>query len=468
MRYDYNPFDKDFEQITSTDLGILTSVAEGWYVEYKREVPNASAIAKSVTAFANTYGGWLFYGITEDSKDNPVAGSSLGIPSDEADGALQRIRQAVANHSQPSPYFRAKALFGPIEELGLPEGRCIVVTQIPWGPEAPFIHKDGRIYRRVGDGSEPRPETDRFILDQLWKRSSGVTRKYNEWVEREIENSEAEEHAAYARIFLISDFWQDHPPRKSVSLRQVREIMSREDCSVSIPFDNVYQTVGGFICRQTADNDPEMLGLTWKLGRDFRSEITIPLSKARKDLVGHNSWLNGYKYAPQFLSLCRAQRYDRPNIIDLNMLLYVLLGLARTHAALAEEFSWRGPVYAKIEITGVWRTIPFFDAPHVLDEYERHGMPLGLRDRIVLYSGEEQENYIELPGPDEDTDAEQFRLLTAYRLFVAIAVALGVPTGIDEEGDGSDFPGSLSSFLDAGRRALEVQKSRATVTDPDY
>jgi predicted HTH transcriptional regulator len=167
MRYDYNPFDKTFDDVAPEDLAILSAVAEGWYVEYKQEVPNASAIAKSVTAFANTYGGWLFYGIAEKSKDDPVAGTYPGIAGEDADGVLQRIRQAVANHAQPSPFFRVKSLAGPVDSIGLPEGRCVIVGQVPWGPEAPYLHKDGRIYRRVGDGSEPKPENDRFILEHI-------------------------------------------------------------------------------------------------------------------------------------------------------------------------------------------------------------------------------------------------------------------------------------------------------------
>lgn len=90
MRYEYNPFDKSFDEIIPSDLAILFSVAEGWYVEYKQEVPNASAVAKSVTAFANTYGGWLFYGIAEKSKDDAVAGTFPGIACEDADGILQR------------------------------------------------------------------------------------------------------------------------------------------------------------------------------------------------------------------------------------------------------------------------------------------------------------------------------------------------------------------------------------------
>lgn len=461
MRYDYNPFVKSFDEINPSDLEILFSVAEGWYVEYKQEVPNAGAVAKSVTAFANTYGGWLFFGIAEKSKDDAVAGAFPGIACEDADGVLQRIRQAVATHAQPSPYFTVKALKGPVEAIGLPEGRCVIVAQVPWGPEAPYIHKDGRIYRRVGDGSEPRPENDRFILDQLWSRSAKITQEYAGWIGRELETSEAEEHAAYVRLFLIADFWGDHSSMNGISLRRLREIMLDVNGSYTTPFENVYQTSGGFVCRQTAGNDPELLGLTWKLGGNFQSEVIIPLSKFRHNSLDDlGNWLEGYEHTDRFLELCEKQRYLRPTVIDLNILLHVLLGIARIQTTLAKEFGWTGPVFAKMEISGAWRTIPFFDTSFVLNEYEKHGLPLSLRDKITIRAGTDQDSFIELDGLQDD-DLEKHRILTATKLFVIIALALGIPPSADLDGDGTDFSSSVGDFLKAGERALEAQKKRA-------
>lgn len=460
MRYDYSPFDKVFDDIAPDDLAVLSAVAEGWYVEYKQEVPNASAVAKSVTAFANTYGGWLFYGVAEKSKDDPVAGTFPGIAREDADGALQRIRQAVANHTQPSPFFRIKSLVGPVDSIGLPEGRCVIVGQVPWGPEAPYIHKDGRIYRRVGDGSEPKPENDRFILDQLWGRSLKITEAYTDWISHELETSEAEGNAAYVRLFLIADFWGDIGSIGGISLKRVREIMSDAAGDYTVPFNNVYQTSGGFICRQTANNDPEQLGLTWKLSGDFRSEVVIPLSKFRgNNLDVLREWLEGYEHVERFIQLCLNQRYQRPTVIDLNLLLHVLLGLARIQTALAKEFGWTGPFFAKMEISGVWRTISFFDTPYVLNEYEKHGLPLILRDKITLHSGSDQGSFIELSGLTDD-DVETHRIIMATKLFVLVALALGIPPASDQEDDGIEFSSSVGDFLNAGLRALDVQKNR--------
>ena len=99
----YTPFEKELSQIEAADLAALRTVSEGWYIEYKGELSKAAAMAKSVSAFANTYGGWVFYGIEEKSKDEAVAGAFPGFPVAEADAALQRLRQAIATQVAPSP-----------------------------------------------------------------------------------------------------------------------------------------------------------------------------------------------------------------------------------------------------------------------------------------------------------------------------------------------------------------------------
>ena len=152
----YSPFDKAINELRPTDLAPLKSVNEGWYVEYKSELISAPALAKAVSAFADTYGGWLFLGVKEKSKDESVAGEFPGIPEKKVDGALQRLRQSAAEHLNPTPFFETRVLRGPCVEIGLAEGTSVVAIEIPQSHTAPHIHKDGRIYRRVGDGSQPK------------------------------------------------------------------------------------------------------------------------------------------------------------------------------------------------------------------------------------------------------------------------------------------------------------------------
>ena len=87
----FSPFDKPLKKLVSSDLETLRSVSEGWYVEYKQAAINASSIAKRISEFANTYGGWVCFGISEKSKDEPVADAYPGIRNDELDSMLREL-----------------------------------------------------------------------------------------------------------------------------------------------------------------------------------------------------------------------------------------------------------------------------------------------------------------------------------------------------------------------------------------
>ena len=55
-----HPFEKAFQDLVAADLACLREVSEGWYVEYKSTAIAPRALAKSLSAFANQYGGYLF------------------------------------------------------------------------------------------------------------------------------------------------------------------------------------------------------------------------------------------------------------------------------------------------------------------------------------------------------------------------------------------------------------------------
>ena len=222
----YSPFDKGISDLRPADLATLKSVHEGWYVEYKGDLINASALAKAVSAFANTYGGWLFLGVKEQSRDNSVAGEFPGIPEAAVDGALQRLRQSTATYLNPTPFFETKVIPGPCVEIGLAEGKSVVAIEIPESHTAPHVHNDGRIYRRVADGSEPKPETDRFILDQLWRRADPILEMTRKWVERDPEFSKAEAENPYVRLLLCVDPWSQRDPQLLAPLSEIRKILT--------------------------------------------------------------------------------------------------------------------------------------------------------------------------------------------------------------------------------------------------
>lgn len=305
----YSPFQKDFAELDASDLEALRTVAEGWYVEYKREVTNASSIAKSISAFANTYGGWIFYGVEEKSSAEPVAGTFLGIPRIELDVVLHRLRQAVATLINPAPHFDVKPIFEPKEAISLAADRVILCVRVPWSSNTPHVHKDGRIYRRVADGSEPKPENDRFILDQLWRRADKLREQYARWVEKDPEFSEGERERPFLRLMLVADLWRDRNVWADISLEDFRAIMrSSDEPGITVPFETVYASATGFIARQLFLNKPRDLGLTWEFRPDLLSDVLVPLNlRVMKTIHDFAEECSGLDHAERFARIVQAQ-----------------------------------------------------------------------------------------------------------------------------------------------------------------
>lgn len=135
---------------------------ENEYLDYKKtldifsipkEKKDAMLYAKAefrsdVCSFANANGGYILFGIEEDSKSVPKAIKGITIENDNTDhfeldikNCLQTIRPRIPNYK--------------IRFLKLKNGKYIVKLYIYHDYFAPYIHleneKDYRIYKRVGN-----------------------------------------------------------------------------------------------------------------------------------------------------------------------------------------------------------------------------------------------------------------------------------------------------------------------------
>lgn len=462
----YSPFDKALHDLHPSDLTLLRNVHEGWYVEYKREAVNANALAKSLSAFANTYGGWLFIGVKEQSKDNPVAGEFPGISEEDVDATLQRLRHSAADYLNPTPFFETMVLRGPCAENGLAEGRAIIAVEVPQSHTAPHVHKDGRIYRRVADGSEPKPETDRFVLDQLWRRAEPIREMTRKWVERDPEFSEGEEEMPYVRVLLCIDPWYQRDPWLDAPLLTIRRILTSPATPIipSFPFDTVYTTAEGIIARQLEGNDPHNYVATWRMGRDLSCDIVLPLPfyapSSPDDLFLE---LDGYGNASRFIDILQEHRYPQPRIADLNFLMNMLTGIVSTYRCLLKLANVEGKFYFKARILQAWRMVPFVDVETVLDGFEVSGLSMMMDSIVTVPIGDDPESFvlIDEQETEETKDKEQLVCIgQATRMFVRIARAFGVPLLIEGETKAKDTVISYLDLKEAGVRAMTVQKNR--------
>ncbi len=460
----YSPFDKAIHDLQPPDLTILKNVHEGWYVEYKRQMVKASALAKSLSAFANTYGGWLFIGVKEQSGDNTVAGEFPGIPEEDVDTALQSLRHSAADHLNPTPFFETTVLRGPCDENGLAEGKAIIAVEIPQSHTTPHVHKDGRIYRRVADGSEP--ETDRFVLDQLWRRAEPLRKMTRNWIERDPEFSQGETETPYVRLLICVDPWCQRDPWLDAPLSEIRRILTSHAIAgiPSVPFDTVHTTAEGLIARQLKGNNPHNYVLTWRIRRDLSCDIILPLPlyapDALNDLIIE---LDGYDNARHFIDILKKHSYLRPRIVDLNFLMNVLTGVIWQYRRLMELADAEGKFYFKARVLNAWRMVPFIDVETVLSEFKACGLPMMMDRTVTVPFGNDPDSFElidELAIEESEYKELTVSMAQASIIFTRTAQAFGVPILIEGETENDEKVISYLELNPAGERAMTVQQNR--------
>lgn len=462
---EYNPFDKELADLESSDLPCLKTVNEGWYVEYKSQIPKAPSIAKSIAAFANTYGGWLFYGISEESKENSVAGNYVGILRENMDAALQTIRQAAANAINPVPHFDIKVVWGPMDKLGLKSDHGIICIRVPQGFASPYVHKSGMIYRRVGDGSEPKPEADRFILDQLWRRGDEIRKEYAEWLDSDLELSKNEQDSPYLRIFLSPDLWRDKYVWADLTTEKVRAILSKsvDDESVcTIPFDTVHKTASGYVGRQIKDNDPQKLTVTWFLSPNLVSLLIVPLSTVLSNPIsGVTHELAGYTQAAQYSKALSQHGHKNATIIDLNFVFSALAGMFNIQSYLDAEAKRVGPLFIKAQFINVGRMQPFIDVEQVVSYQLEHGVPVFLKGNFFAPNGKSPDSFTEIPVFDDIENVPTRKFFQAIYAFEPIAAAMGIETDFAKILETNDIQQSIySDLIELPARASKAQALR--------
>lgn len=373
MPVPYNPFSRELMEIDVKELSILREVAEGWYIEYKRERKPQKDIAKSLAAFANHYGGWIFYGVAQAPDGSNRAGSFPGISNEDVVLLVEHLRNATKDNINPSPYYEHRILNGPCDEIGLPKDRSIVVVLIPSGPDTPYIHSDGKIYRRIADSSDPKAEIDRFILDHLWQRRQQAHTKIKEFIEQTNITSKEESSTSYLDLFILPDPLGGSGQRTKLSFERFSDILGKGfEKGISSPYNNFYTMPDGFVARQIyGTNNPHRLNNTFRHYGNGFSWITLLFSSTVTSEI--RSLIEGYKHVDEFIKT--VADYDG-SIIDVNHLLFLVIASFGQHKKLMIEGGIKGPLYAKVGIHNVWRRIPFLDAEEYHLLIAKNGLPV--------------------------------------------------------------------------------------------
>ena len=123
---------------------------------------------KSVSAFADTDGGTLFFGVDNDAR-------VVGVANPQKD--LEFISEKINAHLDPVPVYS-------LNPVQAPEGRIILVLQIPAGAQTPYyLNLDGKRIAYVRRGNESIPATPHELFELvLW----GSNRSWDSLVSNDL------------------------------------------------------------------------------------------------------------------------------------------------------------------------------------------------------------------------------------------------------------------------------------------
>lgn len=462
----FNPFTRRPHEITASDLSVLRAVHEGWYIEYKREVPNASSIAKSIAAFSNTYGGWIFYGVAEESKENSVAGEFIGIPTEKAEASLMTIRQAAAHHINPTPEFDVVQINGPCLDINLEEGRTIICISVPESFNTPHIHKSGMIYRRVGDGSEPKPENDRFTLDKLFEKQKSAKEILKKAINRKLHLRSSEKENSFLRIFIRPSIFNESRPPKPVEISHIRKILAPNpiEKNKTLHFDTVHEIGNKFIARQCKNNDPQKKNLTWIIDKKLNSEIIIPINSYRGETSFLRDIPTGYTHWKNFITELESQSYKRADILDATIICLIIFGIIQLQDIIQKEFDAIPDMNIKAQAINCLHMTPFVDVDSFIDECKKYGIPY-LENKKTTYPSYPSEFWkiphtfqdeLEEQPSKEETNKKYGLGDKALLAFYSVSQVLGIPFIIEDETN------IYNQAIEAAERAMNTQKIQLT------
>ena len=328
-------------------------------------------------------------GIAEDhtahtAKDFP------GVPTSAVAIELENIRNASKDLLRPSVFYDHKVIDGPIDLIRLPPERFLIAIYIPQEPDTPYVHNDGRIYRRIADSSDPVPITDRTELDLLPQRREAALASLQTRVQRSPITSQAEEDRPYIQLHILSDPYEIKGHRYQGDFQRFADTMK----GPMLPFDNLFFSHEGLVARQVGGNDAYLRTVTWEFSLQCHSSVSIPINVY--DLNALRTGYSASTTAEDSAKVVVRSGIDPVRVLDLSRMLEVVYAVSVRHRRLAGEADVRGPFYVKCRLENVWRTIPYLDTPEFITHIDEFGLPLIQDSSVMVPAGPSMDGFVML------------------------------------------------------------------------
>jgi hypothetical protein len=402
----FNPFKKSIrEPLTPEDLQALIadSVAEGYFVEYKGTLPASNKIAKSIASFANSYGGWYIVGVTTDGHN--VAQNMPGFSLDDCHDPIASLRDSIRSGIDPVPVFFSQV-------VTLAPKQAVLVVYVPAEQDTPFITKDGRIYRRVSDSSEPIPETQRLVVDRLAEQGRDHARAFQQFCRDPRTFSKGETSTPWVNIFLspyppemIERFEitsQDGLERLLKRSRTPIPLVSEDEKESrplgNVPFQQGRAMLNSVFLKQINPNANQVIqnSLSMELFDDGRARFFIPLQTMK--VIDGETVSSEVRSRQARVVLEELLRQDNDlylaKFFDLTSLWKIVLTLANFYLDwMKDDLSLIHNFRAVLHGKELWRTVAFVDDDRWAEHVRTFHLPI-MANKEVEIPEERREGFL--------------------------------------------------------------------------
>jgi predicted HTH transcriptional regulator len=189
-------FTKHVSKLTYSDIDDLVNIRqerEGYHLDFKGEFGNVDKakkeLAKDISAFANTSGGYLIFGV--DKKYN-IVGIEKTIQNKEID---EWINQILVSNIEPQVFY-----FDP-KIIPIPKSdKIILVIHIPESTKKPHIVTEWNKYHiRINDSSKAANHNQ---IRDMFEYSKIRTDEFNDFMKkRNLLDEESQEFGINKNLF---------------------------------------------------------------------------------------------------------------------------------------------------------------------------------------------------------------------------------------------------------------------------
>lgn len=430
----YSPFDKDIDQLELSDLQKLIDekISENWFIEYKSRIPitgnslDGIKIAKSVSSFANTKGGWIFWGI-ECSGNEPTA--IIGVDLSGYERFQDDVSRVITSNINPVPVFHFK-------EIKLEGNTIVFIILVEESPIPPYVTNQGIIYQR--ENNESKPIRDRYIIEKMNEKAQQYNASIEDFSQFELGETkgEADSNLSQLELFLFpkpfgyENFKDFH---KTSFFEMVSECFfngnefsfelgeEKKVIRITMGFNSIYTTNDSIVIRAINSKNMIFKTPTIELFRNGNLKATVPIFDfGPKNIPDHyeNSLVLKYlldkhfpegdvpQYGRNYLSRIDPnlppirQRVENDfsrhiRFIDGGSLVLSIMMIVTIYEKILQDggFNMSIPLGMRTRITNVWRKFVFFEGKDYLDKIKRYNIPLIPKSELEIPAFKNGSNY---------------------------------------------------------------------------